>query len=214
MNLDLNKCKACSNVYPNDAFKTRRGGGQSKKCVTCVTCRDKVSKRNALNRRKDKNIPRVGPVTRNQTKKGGRSEPDKKHSAYLYNDTCVITGIQGPAVEMAHIIPKDEVDTWKNIIPLRADLHKEFDFTHSLWAFDPGAITESPRKGFMLCRIIHSDKGGCDHCSVKDFTGTYEIRIESREYIEEKYKRFMTSAFPEDIADGTVAPPTYPYVPA
>ena len=219
------KCTTCSNVCPNSAFK-KKSAGQYK---TCLKCREKarLSKANLARRRAnvanatvEKIEPLLdGPVTRT----GNRSVVAKKHSDHLYKGRCVISGIQGPGVVLAHIIPVKENDTWQNIIPLRADLHNEFDGSsnpsaapglpsHPLWAFDPRTITKSTRKGFISCAIIHSDKGVCDHCSVREFTGTYYIREESMEFIEEAYKRFIKSEFPEEISDGTVPPPTVPYV--
>jgi len=155
----------------------------------------------------------VGVTTRSQTKKGGRSEPEKKQSLHNYNHKCIITGVRGPGVEVAHFIQFAELseDSRYNMAPLRADLHKEYDALNPLWAFDPATKSESSKRGCVKYGIIHSDKGDCDYCSSKDFTGMYDIRKESEEFIVEAYKRFIESEFPEDIECGLVEPPTRPY---
>ena len=152
-----------------------------------------------------------GPTTRSKAKKPARSESEKRQASHYYNHKCVITGVRGPGAELAHIIPKDENDTWQNILPLRADLHREYDAPNPLWAFDPSTKQDSKRRGFSQYSLIHSDKGEYDNSSIKLHTGSYDIRNESHEFIVESYKRFIDSEYPEDIEDGTVGRPTRPY---
>ena len=152
-----------------------------------------------------------GPTTRSKAKKPARSESEKRQASHYYNHKCVITGVRGPGTELAHIIPKDENDSWQNILPLRADLHREYDSSNPLWAFDPSTKQDSKRRGFSQYSLIHSDKGEYDTSSIKSYTGSYDIRNESHEFIVESYKRFIDSEYPEDIEDGTVGPPTRPY---
>jgi len=161
----------------------------------------------------DTNQSSPGVVTRSQTKKGKRSEPEREKSLHNYNHKCIITGVRGPGVEVAHIIQFAELpeDSRYNMVPLRADLHKEYDASNPLWAFDPTTKSDSSKKGCVKYGIIHSDKGYCDDCSSKDFTGMYDIRKESEEFIIEAYRRFIASEFPEDIESGSVEPPTKPY---
>jgi len=157
----------------------------------------------------DVNPVSSGPTTRSKAKKPARSDAERKQSAHYYNHKCVITGVRGPGKEDAHIIPQGEYDIWQNILPLRADLHREFDAKN--WAFDPSTKQDSKRRGFSQYSLIHSDKGEYDNSSIKSHTGSYDIRNESHEFIVESYKRFIESEYPEDIEDGTVGRPTRPY---
>jgi len=157
-------------------------------CKTCKTCRDLDKHRR--NRTNVESEPEPKP-------KKSRSEAAKKQSLHYYGDTCPITGAMGPAVEGAHIVPKDENDTWQNIVPMSADIHREYDATHPLWSFDPNTKTTSSRPGYIKLRIVHSDKGNFEKCRIKDYNGEYEIREESLEFVWIAYRRFMNSEFPE-----------------
>jgi len=93
-----------------------------------------------------------------------------------------------PSVEMAHLIPWSENDTWRNIIPLRSDLHKEYDAQNPLWAFDPNDRRESSKPGFIQFGIVLSNIGWIDQSSCRHFAGDdalTELRRKEASYREE-----------------------------
>jgi hypothetical protein len=151
------------------------------------------------------------PVTRSQK----RSEDTKRRSRRLYNDKCPLTGVIGPSIEVAHIIPWSENDDPANTIPLRVDLHKEYD--QYAWRIDPTTKQPSTRKigseGWLAYKIIISDKGIIDYTNLsihEHAEKVIEVRRESHRFLEEAYKRFIESEYPERIVDGRVDEPTYP----
>ncbi len=153
------------------------------------------------------------PVTRSQARSKVRSESTRQRSRHLYNDKCPLTGVKGPSLEVAHIIPWSENDEPANTIPLRADVHKEYD--QYAWVIDPTTKQPSTRKigsgGWNAYKIITSDKGDCDSLSIQEHAEkVIEVRRESHPFLEEAYKRFIQSEYPEEIEEGRVDKPTYP----
>ena len=150
------------------------------------------------------------PVTRSKARSKVRSEPTKQRSRHLYNDKCPLTGVKGPSLEVAHLIPWSENDDPPNTIPMRADVHKEYD--QHAWAIDPTTKQPSTRKigsgGWHAYKIIISDKGDCDSLSIQEHAEkVIEVRRESHPFIEEAYKRFIHSEYPEEIEEGRVDNP-------
>ena len=190
-------CRTCTNkgcpkkgeTQSIESFKSDSGN----LLKTCITCRE--------NKRRKKNNKGSEPDSK---PKKSRSESAKKQSLHYYGYTCAtcpITGAMGPALEGAHIVPKDENDTWQNIVPMSADIHREYDATHPCWSFDPNTKTTSSRPGFIKIGIIHSDKGNFEKCRIKDYNGEYEIREESLVFVRIAYIRFMHSEFPEAVIE-------------
>ena len=209
-------CNMCKHDLTMDKFSIKKGGGHAKGCKACLEKkreRERERKnRNESSRALQDSLPENEYTEQDKSKKKkNRNEMSKKASSELYRYTCPITHTRGPAVQLAHIIPVAENDGRYNIIPLRADLHCEFDANFPLWTFDPGDIRDSEKTGFNRLKMILSDKGDCDTSSCKQFENQYfDIRTESIPFIEEAYKRFIRSVYPEKSEK--VGYPTNPFL--
>ena len=211
-------CGTCKKNKPIGDFANKRN--KEKPWKTCASCREKAKARKegkkvlkACSLENEDTDPEGGTKTRSKSRYA-RSEGEKKRSSEMYRHMCPMTGNMGPSVQMAHLIPWSDDDTYKNIVPMRGDLHLEYDASFPLWTFDPNNTRESSKPGFMQLGIILSDKGHCDKSSCRHFEDDfYDIRTESLPFIKEAYKRFIDKIYPERSIE--VGQPTFiPQVPS